>query len=88
MLVARGETKDSGRITASILKNVTSNKSLLAAVLDTLYLQPFDARVAQLAEHLICNQKVAGSIPVAGSGKYQKGDAVTASSPFFLVSGK
>lgn len=29
------------------------------------------ARVAQLAEHLICNQKVAGSIPVAGSQRIQ-----------------
>jgi hypothetical protein len=26
-----------------------------------------DARVAQLAEHLLCKQGVAGSIPVAGS---------------------
>ena len=27
----------------------------------------FDAGVAQLAEHLLCKQGVAGSIPVAGS---------------------
>lgn len=71
MLVARGAAKDSGRTDAPILKNVTGNKSLLAGVLDTLYLQPFNARVAQLAEHLICNQKVAGSIPVAGSQRIQ-----------------
>ena len=28
---------------------------------------PTEARVAQQVEHLICNQTVAGSIPVSGS---------------------
>ena len=37
-----------------------------------IYTTRFDADVAQLAEQLICNQQVAGSSPIVGSGLKDK----------------
>lgn len=74
--IARSQAKERPaglRGAGAILKNVTPRKTPLVGVSDALYLHPFNARVAQLAEHLICNQKVAGSIPVAGSAETEKG---------------
>ena len=54
-----------------LMRYARSDKLAVAA-----FPQPSSIRagVAQLVEHLICNQRVAGSIPVAGSNK-----------PFFTI---
>jgi hypothetical protein len=50
-------------------------------------LLPFEATVAQLAEQLICNQRVGGSIPFGGSKeRYPSGQRGRAVNPLALPS--
>ncbi len=49
-------------------KSMKTSSTSLSARLANLVVQLWrQAGIAQLVEHLICNQRVAGSIPVAGS---------------------
>lgn len=68
-LGAEGTTASSGPRHPPRKGGADCNKKVLPGEGAHSYFRPSSssARVAQLAEHLICNQKVAGSIPVAGS---------------------